>query len=192
MTANKDGKAERIVITRDELFDLEKQMSQQSHIKWYTFVRQHLCGKILVCACGSGYGCYIIQNSPNVNSVLGVDKEKSAIDFANRHFATESSFFMCGNIKSLNHVGPFDFLVSISTIEFLENPVDLVDMAQRVNCGRIILTYPATGSSHPGEQQYRNYSLGDIKNIFEPSYRVHDTYNYLGEVEFVFMERQMT
>jgi SAM-dependent methyltransferase len=181
---------ERIVISRKDLSDIEYQISQQAHIQWYTFVRPHLSGKVLVCACGVGYGCYIIRRNTNVNSVLGVDKSKNAIDFAIENYSTANTFFMKDRIETLDHVGPFEYMVSIGTIEYLEEPKILSEMARRVNVNKIILAYPAVGSPCIGREHCRDCNRDEIKDLFEPDYAIYDTYDFLGEVEFVFMERK--
>ena len=190
MTTHNKENIERIEISRDGLSDIEKQISQQAHVKWYNFVRPHLSGKVIVCACGVGYGCFIIRRNANVRSVLGIDKDKAAIDFADRNYSTENTFFMRDKIETLKHVGPFDFMVSIGTIEYLENPADLLDLAKRINVKKIILTYPAIGSICLGNPHSLDFTIDDIKNLFEPIYTVYDVYHFLGEVEFVFLERE--
>lgn len=86
---------------------------------------------ILDAACGVGYGTLMIANAfPNAN-VLGVDVFAEAVEVAKRAYKRPNNDFEVldlGNASAWTYpTDHFDAIVSIETIEHVENADDLID-----------------------------------------------------------------
>ncbi len=94
----KNNLVERIYLSFDDFGKSEKGMLQQEHLRRYGSIRRFCYGKVLDFACGCGYGTFLIAGNPDVIGVVGVDRDKEAIDWAknlsrNLHFPCAGSLF---------------------------------------------------------------------------------------------------
>lgn len=99
------------------------------HRARYYWALQHIKHgeRALDAACGNGYGSRILAQGGA--RVLGVDIAKDAIAFANYHYGGKDVSFATGRLdggETLARIGaehgPFDAVVSMETIEHLEQP----------------------------------------------------------------------
>jgi len=99
--------------------------TKQRHVNRYVTAIAHVGyqgGKWLDAACGSGYGTFLMAEK--ADRVIGVDKDKVAIEYAKLHYAPPVDEFICKNLLMENvdpYFGQFDVIVSVETIEHL-NP----------------------------------------------------------------------
>lgn len=176
---------ERIYINKDELGMIEGQLSLEAHVKRYAFIRQYAHGKVLDCACGCGYGTYMLSNNPDVKEITGVDISIDAINHANENFKNDKINFICSDLKDVNIEA--NQLISLETIEHLKQPIELIDMAFRNNISEIILCYPTKKSTHYNKFHYHDFNFSDIKDILKnKQYEIYDYYEVQREVMFIF------
>lgn len=159
-----EHKMERIVLDRDLVDTMEQDMLIRRHIERYALVRQYIFGRVLDAACGVGYGSYLLAKNPDVISMHGVDCDQESVSFAEQNFKSEKISFECNKIE--NVTGDYDVLVSLETIEHLEEPQILADMAVRCNIKEVLVSYPTKKTTHYNKYHLWDLDAADLKYIF--------------------------
>ena len=180
------GVRERVYFNRKELKEIEYDILNRRHIERYALIRQYLFGDVLDVSCGSGYGAYLVSNNPDINSVLGLDIDQEAIDWANDHFATEKVSFARKRIE--DHTSKADVLVSIETIEHLEDPKILNDLAERCKVNQVLVSYPSKKTTHYNKYHYRDFIDDEIIRIFT-NFKLIDVIDLHREVRILNFKR---
>lgn len=150
---------ERIYLTKNELTEIEKEMRFRRHLDRYFKIRQFCYGTVIDAACGCGYGSYIISQNPDVKYVLGVDVDPEAIQYGCYQYQSEKVQFEQSEIGLLQPPKA-DILVSIETIEHLDDPTDLASLAAKADVHTIIVSFPAKIST-----TYNPYHKWDLDQI---------------------------
>jgi SAM-dependent methyltransferase len=116
----------------DELFKDEATGLQtfSLHIERYEFAARKLryVTSILDIACGVGYGSRLLKDSLPAAAVTGVDSSEAAIEYAIARYARPGLTFQVGDAMAFDD-GPFDAVVSLETIEHLQDPVTFLRRA---------------------------------------------------------------
>jgi 2-polyprenyl-3-methyl-5-hydroxy-6-metoxy-1,4-benzoquinol methylase len=159
-----EHKMERIVLDKALVDKMEEDMLIRRHIERYALVRQYLFGNVLDAACGVGYGTYLLAKNPDVTSIRGVDCDNESIAFANSNFKSDKIFFENNKIEDV--IGEYDILVSLETIEHLEEPIVLAELAERCNIKEIIVSYPTKKTTHYNKYHHWDLDTADLKYIF--------------------------
>ncbi len=183
--------AERIVLDQTELGLIEARLSAEAHVGRYRYVRQFCEGTVLDCACGAGYGAFILQRNPDVRRVIGVDASPEAIRHAKEHFSTSKTMYLCDTIEAFAWPEQIDVLVSLETIEHLAEPAALAVLATRNRARRVVLSFPAFKSTHMNPFHLHDLTAQDILRIFGSHYEVVDQYDYLREVVLMVLEARL-
>jgi len=150
---------ERIYLTKNELTEIEEEMRFRRHLDRYFMIRQFCYGTVIDAACGCGYGSYIISQNPDVQHVLGVDVDPEAIQYGCYQYQSEKVQFKQSEIGLLQPPKA-DILVSIETIEHLDNPLDLANLAEKADIHTIIVSFPTKIST-----TYNPYHKWDLDQI---------------------------
>jgi len=150
---------ERIYLTKNELTEIEEEMRFRRHLDRYFMIRQFCYGTVIDAACGCGYGSYIISQNPDVQHVLGVDVSPEAIQYGCYQYQSEKVQFKQSEIRLLQPPKA-DILVSIETIEHLDDPTDLASLAKKADVHTIIVSFPAKIST-----TYNPYHKWDLDQI---------------------------
>ena len=98
--------------------------------------------KILDCACGAGYGSFILSLQ---NEVTGIDLSEEAINYAKKRYVNNGLGFVLGTAEKLPFKNKsFDVIVSFETIEHLKNPGKFILEVKRVlkDNGTLIVSTP--------------------------------------------------
>lgn len=156
---------ERIYLTKDKLKEIEANMRFRRHLDRYFMIRQFCYGAVIDAACGCGYGSHIISQNPDVTSVLGVDIDPETIQYANYQYQSDKVNFECSEIGLL-HPPKADILVSIETIEHLDHPQDLYDLAIKAEVHTVIVSFPAKVSTTYNPFHKFDFDQIDITQIF--------------------------
>jgi anaerobic magnesium-protoporphyrin IX monomethyl ester cyclase len=76
---------------------------------------------VLDCACGVGYGSFILSQENKASRIIGIDKSEKAIKFANRYYINEKISFQTNNIFTADiHDNSIDCVVSFETVEHVD------------------------------------------------------------------------
>lgn len=96
------------------------------HVERYEFAATHARpGTLLDLACGVGYGTRLLADRrPDLEAVLGVDVEASAIEYARRRYADDRVRFERGDTASFGDGSGIRYatIVSLETLEHLAAP----------------------------------------------------------------------
>jgi len=182
-------KSPRKTITHEMLGGLEQMAHLVRSVERYAYVRQWLCGSVIDCGCGTGYGSYMIAQNPDVERIVGFDNDRTAIEFAEREYQDGKLFYFCENIESMAY-GMFDWLVAVELIEHLKKPKQIAALADRSGTERILLTYPSKKTTHYNPFHLEDYNDEMIKEIF-PKFRIYKSYDFHAthDTKILFLER---
>lgn len=111
---------------------------------------------VLDLACGVGYGAYILAQAGH--TVVAVDRDQEAIDYANAHWRHARIKFMCCDAENDAYMGEtFDAVTCFETIEHIKDPLPVL---RRFACG-----IPLLLASVPNEEVFPWSSLGNGKKV---------------------------
>lgn len=102
-------------------------LDQKRYINALNFVHEK---KILDCACGVGWGSYIMANS-GADHVTGIDLSDAAISTAKKYYNHASVLYVHNDINNLD--SKFDVITSFETIEHVENPLDFLKILAKLS-----------------------------------------------------------
>jgi SAM-dependent methyltransferase len=93
------------------------------HAHRYELAARFARGVVVDCACGIGYGSVIVSRQGNVETYLGIDPSREAIQYAHDNYSGGRIYFECGTLES-NSCLPFsvDSFLMFETLEHTENP----------------------------------------------------------------------
>lgn len=177
---------ERILITRDKFYEVESEIRFHEHLRRYAAVRRFCYGKVLDFASGCGYGSFLLSVNPDVEVVVGIDKDKTAIDWAQKEYRTEKTDFRCKDIEDVNE--KFDTLVSLEAIEHFDDICLIPRLSVRCEIDNIVISYPNKKSTHFNPYHVHDFTLKDIINMMQ-EYVCYHTF-VMGDVQFVLFLRK--
>jgi len=96
---------------------------RQDHVGRYKFACKFVDKDdiVLDCACGVGYGSFILARENKLSKVIAIDIEKEAIKFAKKYYYDDKITYRSGDIFSLDIPNDyFDCIVSFETVEHLD------------------------------------------------------------------------
>lgn len=95
---------------------------REDHLNRYEWASRRVRPSDLVLdvACGTGYGTYMLGDRAAL--ALGYDVSHEAIQYANAHYLTASTGFMCADLNNVSFTNA-SLAVSFETIEHLEDPI---------------------------------------------------------------------
>jgi 2-polyprenyl-3-methyl-5-hydroxy-6-metoxy-1,4-benzoquinol methylase len=157
---------ERIRLSRNEADALEQEINVRRHIERYAMARQFLFGRVLDASCGVGYGTYLCQKNPDVTEIVGLDCDPGAVEWADVNFSTAKTRFVRGSIEAFAD-GPFDCLLSLETIEHLDDPRALADLAERCEVAEVVVSFPLKKTTHYNRYHRWDLTSQDIEHIFD-------------------------
>ncbi|MGE6453750.1 class I SAM-dependent methyltransferase [Shewanella baltica] len=166
---------ERIEITRSYVDDVESDILYRRHIERYCLARKFLFGNVLDVACGVGYGAYLISKNPDIITVNGYDINPKAINDANNNFNSENVKFFNKELKEIE--GQYDCLLSLETIEHLDNPREIENLAKRCGVKEILLSFPNKKTTHYNKYHKWDITLNDVQIIFS-DYYIIETFDF--------------
>jgi ubiquinone/menaquinone biosynthesis C-methylase UbiE len=117
-------------MTREELQALSP--SSMEHIHRYLCAKVLARGSVLDLACGIGYGAKILLDNPAVSNYVGADLAEDALAEAQRTAPTHARFVTGSALDLPFEHAAFDAIVSLETLEHLEDPARAVAEFRRV------------------------------------------------------------
>lgn len=146
-----------------------------NHIKRYRFVRDHvLRGKIIDCACGTGYGASMVMHRRDITRYVGVDMSDFAVGFSGKLVRDARCLFLNSPLAEVEEAG-FENVVSLETIEHTPDPhAFLEDLAGKMATeGQLILSLPAErwGGSHLNPYHLTNWTYARFERMLSARFR---------------------
>lgn len=108
------------------------------HILRYEFAAQRSEGRVLDAACGCGYGSLMMYLK--TGNVIGIDSDQEAIDWAKWNF--KGPLFLKARIEDAPWDGGFDTVVSLETIEHIQDPSPVLKTLRKSCRGMFIASVP--------------------------------------------------
>lgn len=115
------------------------------HIARYEFATQYARGRVLDMACGVGYGLPIVKKKAGnaVDELIGVDVHRESIAYAIENYWQPKMDFLEGDCLDLSlkdKIGQFDTIISMETIEHLEDDQRFIDnLVSLIKPGGIVI-----------------------------------------------------
>lgn len=156
---------ERLFLPKGEVEELERDILRRRHVERYAVARQFVYGLTADLACGSGYGTHLLAKNPDVTKAFGIDMYDKAIEFAKTEYETDSLTYVCGSIENIN-LGSLDTLVSIETIEHLDDPKLLNNFADRHTIETLVISFPIKKTTHYNKFHKWDLKTQDLSDIF--------------------------
>lgn len=177
---------ERILITREKFNTIESEIRFHEHLRRYAAVRRFCYGKVLDFASGCGYGSFLLSVNPDVTKVVGIDKDSSAIEWAQKEFKSDQTEFRCQDIEEVEE--HFDTLVSLEAIEHFEDLSIIPRLVERCKIDNVIISYPNKKSSHFNKYHVHDFSAQDIVSLLGNYISYH--HFSMGDVQFLLFTRK--
>ena len=140
---------------------------------------------IVDAACGCGYGSHVLSSYGGARAVGGIDLDEIAIEVANKYWKSDSCAaavgFTLSDIRNVSFTDALDVVVSIETIEHVEEPRELLTKF-REWAPNLISTVPNEEVIPFNHQQYRHHyrhytpaEFGDLlKEFYSDTVLYHD------------------
>jgi radical SAM superfamily enzyme YgiQ (UPF0313 family)/predicted SAM-dependent methyltransferase/SAM-dependent methyltransferase len=102
------------------------------------------------CACGVGYGSYILSQENKASRIIGIDKSEKAIKFANRYYINEKISFQTNNIFTVDiKDSSIDCVVSFETVEHVDGRKLMEFFYKKLKKGGLLLVSTPNQDSLP-------------------------------------------
>ena len=164
--------SERIYLDKQDVQTILSEISYQRHIARYGMIRQWCYGNVVDFASGCGYGTWMISHNPDVKKTIGIDIDEGAIDHAKEEFEEKNVKFYCayGNeidkITKENEIEKVDVLVSLETIEHIEDTSIVPEVANKCKAENVIVSFPSKKSTHFNPFHAHDFRTQDIVDLF--------------------------
>lgn len=136
--------------------------------------------RVLDIACGTGYGSDVLAAAP-ASQVVGIDVDPEAIDEAARLYSRDHVAFFQSDYRALASEAemppalrsvlatPFDLIVSLETIEHLEDPDDFLRTLSRFlrPGGTIVASVPITPSVDVNPFHLHDFTSASFHHLLE-------------------------
>lgn len=128
-----------------------------NHIHRYMFALDQIDRQtpalLLDAACGVGYGSNYLASGSQCQ-VVGVDVSTHALKIANGRFRMAQTEFIlddCCRLEKVSGKGPFDYVISFETLEHLSQPLEFLQLVQKLmrSGGKLIISTPNINVSSP-------------------------------------------
>lgn len=111
------------------------------HLERYEIARDTCSGSVIDAACGTGYGSFIMSDSPNINSIDSIDISEEAINLGRKTWKTSKMTFINQSVLDFKFEKIYDWFVSFETIEHVPN-IELFLTEASKHCKNIICSVP--------------------------------------------------
>lgn len=162
----------------DPIFDRRR---REFHLDRYRFASKYTSGQTIVdIACGTGYGSSILVNNGDASSVLGIDIDDKAIDYAKRHYGAANCRFVASNANQTEVASQsIDLVVSFETIEHVDDDRALLQEFNRIlkPGGTLICSTPNQWPTDDATHHVREYGLREFDNVLTDFFSIDAMFN---------------
>jgi len=177
---------ERIMISKEDVAKTESEIRFHEHLRRYAAVRRFCYGRVLDFASGCGYGSHILSCNPDVEVVVGVDKDEVAINWAQKEFGSNKTQYKCVDIETISE--KFDTLVSLEAIEHFEDVTLIPRLAERCSIDHVLISYPNKKSTNFNPYHVQDFNVQNILDIMSEYVCYHSF--VMGDVQFLLFLRK--
>jgi len=161
---------ERIV--PDEINDSFSLASLQLHLERYHFAGKNIKpGRVLDIACGVGYGSYLLatEYSNPISEIVAVDISGESISYARERYSNPKIKFIKHDALSFSDDMKFDSIVTLETIEHLQNPSSFIlSLYNLLDVGGVLIaSAPVTPSTDINPCHLNDFTGNSFKSLFE-------------------------
>jgi 2-polyprenyl-3-methyl-5-hydroxy-6-metoxy-1,4-benzoquinol methylase len=153
------NREERMDASRKDIFD---SVRAEFHLARYAFAAKYVAEKrVLDAACGTGYGTEILKVAGAAGSVLGIDLDEEAIEYArNRHQPSGVSYIASNAARIEAPAGSFEVITSFETIEHVPDDLLLLQEFARLlkPGGTLIISTPNAWPLSLAKYHVREYN----------------------------------
>ncbi len=161
---------ERLAPDQVNAEDVTGQASLKLHLQRYEFAAGLVRpGRLLDIACGSGYGTRLLaEKSAGVIEAVGVDISAESIEYARRRYGRAGVIFQQNDAMTFQDEKKFDSIVSIETIEHVQDPGGLVGrLCGLLKCGGVfIASVPTTPSADVNPYHLNDFTERSFRSMF--------------------------
>lgn len=123
------------------------------HINRYLFASQFSKNKIVLdCACGTGYGSYLMAKHGKAKQIYSIDISLETISYAQQNYPHKNIIFSVDDASTLSSLKSksIDLITSFETIEHLSQPQSVLKQFKRViaDNGTLIISTPNKDNYH--------------------------------------------
>lgn len=142
----------------------------KDHIARYDHVA-HICRgrRVLDVATGTGYGANILRRN-GAASVVAVDREQAALDYAAGRYGTNGLEWVNGDAYDLPFDNEFDVVISFETIEHLKEPERFVEQCTKAvaSDGVCVISTPENvGGPFVSEYHELEFNRTEFRELLE-------------------------
>ena len=137
-------------------------LDQERYISVLRYVNNK---SVLDCACGVGWGSYIMTKS-GAKSVVGVDLSASAIKTATKYYNSQSVRYIQNDINQMDNEELFDVITSFETLEHVDDPLRFLRTLRSLSHSQSMLFLSTPNGfcfKHEGDRPYNPYHLEEYQ-----------------------------
>jgi 2-polyprenyl-3-methyl-5-hydroxy-6-metoxy-1,4-benzoquinol methylase len=141
---------------------------RRTHDERYYLARHFVDGAVVDAACGYGTGAQILGDM--ATSVLAIDADEEGIATAQEYNKYDRITYLHADLYEVE-IPPCDWVVTLETVEHLEDHWAFLHKIQRAARKGIVLSTPIVGSAPKPEQgHYHLFTRHDIEEFFLDCY----------------------
>lgn len=154
------------------------------HLRRYEIAMENITGKLILdCGCGMGFGTKLLGSKMPDKKFVGIDIDKSSIDYAKKHNNLKNITFEIMDAQNLNFPNnSFDSVISIENIEHARDYNRYLDEIYKVlkpSGGKLFITTPKAnrieniilkmkGHKTPKNPYHiHEFKINELKNLLE-------------------------
>jgi SAM-dependent methyltransferase len=144
------------------------------HRERYEFASRWAFGRVLDLACGVGYGAAMLAGAPRVESVVGVDRDRRAIEYASTRFSSPAVTFRVDDAMTYLDASGFDSVVTLETLEHLDEPDLFVARVRSMlrPGGMVVASVPVTPSVDANPHHVTDFTERSFLELFAGCHEV--------------------
>lgn len=159
----------------------EENLSYGEHLARYLSVVDIVEGKIVLdVASGSGYGSQMMAKK--AKKVIGVDYSKEAVAYAKKKYPAKNLSYLVDDATELSQIedNSIDVVVSLETIEHLEEPEKLIEQVKRVlkTDGVFVVSTPNDDEFYEGGNPFHvhQFDFAELKRLITGNFKNFNFY----------------
>ena len=133
--------------------------------------------KVIDLGSGTGYGAQIILDQSQAKSVVGLDIDDLALEYAKNHHPEIEFNSPAAYASNQTHLA--DLIICFETIEHVEDEAAFIkDLQAMLNkSGELIISFPIQSHNFPDQNIPRCYTHYSIEKLLSPYFSIEKMYN---------------